>query len=331
MARVLVLGGAGFVGYHLARRLAEDPTNRITLVDDLSRGRRDQDLAALLARPGVDLVRADLTDPTALAAVPREWDEVYMLAAVVGVRHAMQDPARVIRVNTLATLNVLDWATPAVGALFFASTSETYAGAVSLGHVPVPTPETVPLTVADVHNPRFAYAASKILGEAAMIHYGAAKGLHVVIGRLHNVYGSRMGIDHVIPELCLRALRREEPFRVYGSEQRRAFCHVADAVEAIVALVRTPGAVGQIVNIGNDIEETTVAELLDRILRVADFSPTLEPLPAPIGSVDRRCPDLGKLRALTGLVPKISLEAGVRETFAWYRAWREAAPKGDGA
>jgi len=102
-------------------------------------------------------------------------------------------------------------------------------------------------------------------------------------------------------------------------------------VEAIVALVRTPGAVGQIVNIGNDIEETTVAELLDRILRVADFSPTLEPLPAPIGSVDRRCPDLGKLRALTGLVPKISLEAGVRETFAWYRAWREAAPKGDGA
>jgi len=328
MARILVLGGAGFVGYHLARRLAEDPTNRITLVDDLSRGRMDGDLAALLARPGVELVRADLTERASLAALPRAWDEVYMLAAVVGVRHAMQDPLRVVRVNTLATLNVLDWATPAVGALFFASTSETYAGAVSLGQVPVPTPETVPLTVADVHNPRFAYAASKILGEAATIHAGTSKGLRVVIGRLHNVYGPRMGTDHVIPELTLRALNREDPFRIYGSDQRRAFCHVADAVEAIVALVRTPDAVGEIVNVGNDTEETTVRHLLDRILRLADFAPTLEPLPAPPGSVDRRCPDLGKLRALTGLVPKVQLEAGVRETFAWYRAWREATPPG---
>lgn len=331
MARILVLGGAGFVGYHLARRLAEDPANRITLVDDLSRGRLDQDLAALLARPGVELVRADLTDAAAVMVLPRAWDEVYMLAAVVGVRHAMQDPARVIRVNTLVTLNVLEWATPAVGALFFASTSEAYAGAVSLGQVPVPTPETVPLTVADIHNPRFAYAASKILGEAAIIHYGASKGLRVVIGRLHNVYGPRMGTDHVIPELCLRALGREDPFRVYGWEQRRAFCHVTDAVEAIVALVRTPGAVGQIVNVGNDTEETTVGQLLDRILRVADFSPTLERLPAPAGSVDRRCPDLDKFRTLTGLVPKVSLESGVRETFAWYRAWRAAGGKADGA
>lgn len=330
MARILLLGGAGFVGYHLARRLAEEPSNRITLVDDLSRGRMDRDLTALLARPGVELVRADLTDPAALAAVPRAWDEVYLLAAVVGVRHAMQDPLRVIRVNTLAALNVLEWATPAIGTLFFASTSETYAGAVSLGQVPVPTPETVPLTVADVHNPRFAYAASKILGEAAMIHYGASKGLPVVIGRFHNVYGPRMGADHVIPELCLRALSREDPFTVYGPEQRRAFCHVTDAVEAMVALMGTPGAAGQIVNIGNDAEETTVEHLLERILRIADFSPTRERLPAPPGSVDRRCPDLGKLRALTGLVPKVPLHAGLQETFAWYRAWREAARTGDG-
>lgn len=323
MARILILGGAGFVGYHLARRLQQEPANRITLVDDLSRGRMDPDLAALLSRPGVQLVKADLTDPGALAPLSREWDQVYMLAAVVGVRHAMADPVRVIRVNTLATLNVLEWATPAAGVLFFASTSETYAGAVSLGQAPVPTPETVPLTIADIRNPRFAYAASKILGEAAVVHAATSRGIRFVVGRLHNVYGPRMGADHVIPELCLRALGREDPFRVYGPEQRRAFCHVADALEAIIRLMATEGAWGQIVNIGNDAEETTVAELVSLVLRTAHFQPTIEPLPAPPGSVARRCPDLGRLRALTGFVPKVPLEDGVAETFAWYRAWRE--------
>lgn len=321
MARSLILGGAGFVGYHLARRLSEDPRHRVTLVDDLSRGRADADLATLLARPSVELVQADLTTPTALARLPRAWDQVYVLAAVVGVRNVTHDPARVVRVNTLATLNALEWATPATGVLFFASTSETYAGGVSRGHVPVPTPEAVPLSVDDVTNPRFAYAASKILGEAAVVHYAAAKGLRFVIGRLHNIYGPRMGADHVIPELALRALAGEDPFRVYGPEQRRAFCHVDDAVDAVIRLMGTERAWGQIVNIGNDSEETTIAELAALVLRTAGVAPTITPLPAPAGSVARRCPDLSKLRALAGFVPKVTLEAGVRDTFAWYRAW----------
>ena len=97
--------------------------------------------------------------------------------------------------------------------LFFASTSETYAGGVSAGTVAVPTPEDVPLSVPDVAAPRFAYAASKILGEAAVIHTSRARARPSVIGRFHNVYGPRMGADHVIPELSLRALRREDPFR----------------------------------------------------------------------------------------------------------------------
>lgn len=325
MARILILGGAGFLGYHLAERLSQDPGQSLTLVDDLSRGRMDPELAALVSRPGVTFVRADLTDPAALTGLPRQWDQVYMLAAVVGVRRVTDEPARVIRVNTLALLNLLEWLGPGDGVLFFASTSETYAGGASLGQVPVPTPETVPVSISDVHNPRFAYAASKILGEAATIHYGSTKSLRFVIGRLHNVYGPRMGADHVIPELCLRALDREDPFRVFGPEQRRAFCHVADAVEAILRLVTTERAWGQVVNIGNDTEETTVGDLATLVLKTAGFSPRIQPLPAPAGSVGRRCPDLSRLRALTGYTPKVALESGVRETFAWYRAWRERA------
>jgi UDP-glucose 4-epimerase/UDP-glucuronate decarboxylase len=320
MARVLVLGGAGFVGAHLAARLA-DEGHALTLVDDLSRGRSDAVLAELCARPGVRFVQADLTAPGALDGLSRQWDQVYMLAAVVGVRNVERDPARVIRTNTLALMAVLDWLPAAGETLFFSSTSEVYAGSVGLGLAPVPTPEDVPMAIADAAAPRAAYAISKLLGEAAVIHAGRARGLRWVIGRYHNVYGPRMGADHVIPEMALRAIRREDPFLVYGPGQRRAFCHVADAVEATLRLATTESAAGHVVNIGNDSDETVIEDLAVLVCRRAGYAPALERRPAPVGSPERRCPDLTRLHALTGLTPKVSLEAGVAETLDWYRAW----------
>jgi nucleoside-diphosphate-sugar epimerase len=314
--KVLILGGAGFIGVHLTRRL-QACGHEITIVDDFSRGRGDPELAAL----GVPVLHADLTDPASYESLPRGWDHVYMLAAVVGVRNVENDPARVIRVNTLALLHLLDWLRP-TERLFFASTSEAYAGGVSRGLVPVPTPETVPLVVEDVAAPRFAYGISKLLGEAAVIHTACAKGVPYVIGRFHNVYGARMGADHVIPELLLRAMRREDPFRVYGMEQSRAFCHVDDATEAMSRLMTTDTAIGEVVHIGNDTE-TNIGDLGKLVLGIVDFHPELESRPAPPGSVARRCPDLTKLRALTGYEPTVSLEEGVRRTFEWYHAhWK---------
>ena len=320
MARILILGGAGFIGHHLAARLAGDG-HALTLVDDLSRGRADAALEALRARGRVVFQQADLTRPGVLDGLARDWEQVYMLAAVVGVRNVERDPARVIRVNTLALLNVLAWLPGRGETLFFSSTSETYAGGVSNGTVPVPTPEDVPLSVPDPAGPRWAYAASKILGEAAVLHEARARGLRVVVARFHNVYGPRMGADHVIPELSLRALRREDPFRLYGAEQRRAFCHVTDAVEAMTRLMTAEAAWGRVVNIGNDAEETRIGDLARLVLDTAGFAPTIEPVPAPAGSVERRCPDLTRLRALTGFQPKMGLAAGVRDTFDWYRRW----------
>ena len=139
MARILVLGGAGFIGHHLAARLAGEG-HALTLVDDFSRGQADAALAALRTRPSVVFHCADLTRTGALDALPRDWEQVYMLAAVVGVRNVERDPARVVRVNTLALLNVLEWLPGRGETLFFSSTSEAYAGGVSNGTVPVPTP-----------------------------------------------------------------------------------------------------------------------------------------------------------------------------------------------
>jgi UDP-glucose 4-epimerase/UDP-glucuronate decarboxylase len=309
----LLLGGAGFIGLHLARRLLADGHD-VTVVDDFSRGRHDPELDAL----DVPVISADLTDPASFAALPRDCDQVHLLAAVVGVRNVERDPARVVRTNTLVVLNTLEWIT-APQRLFFASTSETYAGGVATGVVPVPTPETVPLVVEDVTAPRFAYAVSKMLGEAAVVHAGRAKNVPVVVGRFHNVYGPRMGADHVIPELSLRALRREDPFVVYGTDQHRAFCYVDDAVEAVVRLTGTDAAAGRIVHIGDDTAETNIGELAELVLKIAGHAPVVEKQPAPPGSVARRCPDLTLLRDLTGYAPRTSLDEGVRRTFDWYR------------
>ena len=134
--------------------------------------------------------------------------------------------------------------------MFFASTSEVYAGGVDAGPVEVPTAEPAPVMIADLTAPRFAYAISKLLGEAGFIHGGRARGFRAVVGRFHNVYGPRMGADHVIPEMTLRALGGEDPFRVPGAEQYRAFCYVEDAVDATLRLMAAPAAAGQIVHIG---------------------------------------------------------------------------------
>ncbi|GAA4676251.1 NAD-dependent epimerase/dehydratase family protein [Phytohabitans rumicis] len=313
--RILILGGAGFIGLHLTRRLLADG-HAVTVVDDFSRGRDDLEFAAI--RPLVGVYAADLTTAEAYTGLPHGWDQVYMLAAVVGVRNVERDPARVLRVNTLALQHLLDWLHPGER-LFFASTSETYAGTVSAGLAPVPTGEDVPLLVADAAAPRFAYAVSKLWGEAAVLHTSRAKDLRCVVGRFHNVYGPRMGTDHVIPELSMRAIRRENPFRVYGSDQYRAFCHVDDATEAMVRLMASEHAADQTVHIGNDTEQTRIGDLAQLVLRTAAFAPAPELLPAPPGSVVKRCPDITKLRSLTGFEPKVSLEEGVRHTFEWYR------------
>ncbi|MET8151683.1 NAD-dependent epimerase/dehydratase family protein [Actinoplanes sp. NPDC049668] len=315
--RALLLGGAGFIGLHLARRLVAEGHD-VTIVDDFSRGRDDRDLSALRADPAVQVVSGDLTDPATFAALPHGWDQIYLLAAVVGVRNVEADPARVVRVNTLAAMHLLDWVAPGER-VFFASTSEVYAGGVEAGIVAVPTGEDIPVMISDITAPRFAYAVSKLLGEAAFLHTARAKGFDAVVGRFHNVYGPRMGADHVIPEMSLRALRGDEVFSVPGADQFRAFCHVDDAVEAMLRLMAAPGAAGQIVHIGNDREETNIGDLAKLVLRLAEASPVVEPRPAPAGSVPRRCPDLSRLRELTGYEPAVPLEEGVATTYAWYR------------
>ncbi|MEV4315577.1 NAD-dependent epimerase/dehydratase family protein [Actinocrispum sp. NPDC049592] len=311
--RVLITGGGGFVGHHLAARLLAAGAE-VVILDDFSRGRPDSDFERL--RQHAQVVEHDLRLPIPAGLLAGCFDGVYHLAAVVGVQRTIGDPVHVLRTNVLSTLNLLDFCSSRPpGMLFFSSTSEVADGAVAAGLSGLPAPEGVPYVATDPWAPRTSYSLSKVTGELLVMQH--AKDFPVRIGRYHNVYGPRMGNSHVIPQFLRRALDGVDPFPIYGADQTRAYCYVADAVSATIAAA-TCAAAQVVVNIGNDTEEITARDLAARVFSVVGVDPRVEVHAPPPGSPDRRLPDLTALRALTGYQPRVSLDEGLRLTSSWY-------------
>ena len=319
--KALLLGGAGFIGLHLARRLVADG-HEVTIVDDFSRGRDDPDLDALREHPSSTSISGDLTDPATYADLPHGWDQIYLLAAVVGVRNveSRPGPGGAGQHAGRAAPAGLDRARasgcsspPPARSTRAASTPGIVAGADRRGR-PGDDRRRRP-------RPGSRTPISKLLGEAAVpAHRPRRKGFPAVVGRFHNVYGPRMGADHVIPEmLAARDARRGPVPRVRrrpvpGVLPRRRRGRGDAAADG------QPEAAGEIVHIGNDTRRDEhrrpgQAGAAGRRRRPGAG----QPRPAPAGSVARRCPDLPKLRELTGYEPTVSLEEGVRRTFEWYR------------
>ncbi|MFI1252508.1 NAD-dependent epimerase/dehydratase family protein [Streptomyces netropsis] len=313
--KILITGGAGFIGLHLADKLAA--TCDVTLLDDFSRGRSDEQLSQLLGR--VTLVEHDLTTPVPDGLLADDFTEVYHLAAVVGVVHSNEEPQRVLRTNLLATVHLLDWFTTLTGAtLCFASSSEAYAGSVEAGVAEVPTTEDVTLVVSDPTVARSSYGFSKIAGELLCRNYARTFGFALRMVRFHNIYGPRMGYEHVVPQFIERLLGGADPFPIYGADQSRAFCYVDDAVDAITALTALPTKETLLVNIGNDQEEVLIEDLARKVFETVGRRPAVDIHPAPPLSPLRRLPDLTRLRALTAYDPKVDLSEGLRRTYEWY-------------
>jgi UDP-glucose 4-epimerase/UDP-glucuronate decarboxylase len=243
---------------------------------------------------------------------------VYHLAGVVGVARVSDAPDRTLRVNLRAALNVADWCVRhPPEAFFFSSTSEVADGAVGSGLAGLPVGEDVPAVVPDLSSARASYAVSKAAGESLYLH-GLAAATRVRIARYFNVYGPRMGYDHVIPGMIRRAHGGGVSFAVFGAEQTRAFCHVDDAIAATIALMALPEPRPLVVNVGNGTEEVSMLDLAIRILTLTGSNLVPEPRPAPPGSPARRVPDTGRLHELTGFRAGVSLDDGLRGTVEWY-------------
>jgi len=315
--RHLVTGAAGLIGFELTRQLLAQGDDVVAVDIGLKGG--VQDLEALSrAHPGsLQLLRTDLAhDPDALGAAAERIDGVFHLAAIVGVRHVCEHPYETLDVNLRSTLAVLDHAMrEGAGAVVFGSSSENYASGADAGTVPIPTPEDVTLSIADIALPRWSYAASKIAGESAVFAAAAKAGFAPAVVRFHNVYGPRMGPTHVIPEFLQRCKQRADPFPVYGAEQTRSFLHVEDAAAGLrLVLGAALRGGGGITNVGSK-EETRIGDLAELVFDVTGHRPRLDTRPAPPGSVARRVPDVKKLEAL-GFRPSIALRDGVRACWA---------------
>ncbi len=322
--KVLLLGGAGFIGLNISRYLTEERDYRITIADNFSRGKKDEYLVELLTNDRVSLIEGDFTNPDTYNLLESDYDEVYMLASVVGVNNTLEIPHEIIRINTALIYNTLEWLKKSsVKKVLFTSTSECYAGTIDAFGYKVPTPEDIPLTIQDIGHPRFTYAVTKMLGESGFLNYSRKCGFECTIVRYHNVFGPRMGFKHVIPHLAQRFLANETPFLLYGHDQTRSFCYITDAVEGTVLAMENSRSNGEIFHIGT-MDEITIEDLIREAGLFFGYKGEYQSAPTYPGSVARRCPDITKARTLLGFEPKVNWKDGLQQTLQWYKTFFES-------
>ena len=192
MKKVLILGGAGFIGFNIANYLSSNKEYQITIADNFSRGKNDAYLEELLSKDNVFLIEGDFTKFEAFSLLDDIYDYCYMLASVVGVNNTLKFPAEIIRINTSLILNTLEWLkTGTAKNVVFTSTSENYAGTIDKFGYQIPTSEEVPLSITDISHPRYTYAVTKMLGESGFLNYGKSYNFKITIVRYHNVIGPR--------------------------------------------------------------------------------------------------------------------------------------------
>ncbi|HKO11604.1 MAG TPA: NAD-dependent epimerase/dehydratase family protein [Acidobacteriaceae bacterium] len=318
MATVLITGGAGFVGSHLADRLLS-LRHRVLVVDDLSTGRL-ANIEHLLVHPGFHFARASITNELVLDRLGSEADVIVHLAAAVGVKLVVERPVHTIQTNIMGTEAVLKVAHRYGCRVLVASTSEVYGKGARL-----PFRENDDVLLGATEKSRWGYAASKMVDEFLALAYYREHGLPVVVFRLFNTVGPRQTGHYgmVIPRLMRQAMR-DEPITVYGDgTQRRCFGDVADVIDALVKLMEHPQSTGQVFNIGNAREEISILELANRIRTVANSRSEISLVPyaqayAPgFEDMERRVPDTQKIQTLTGWSPKLSLDATLRRVHQW--------------
>ncbi len=321
MKKILITGGAGFVGYHLATRLAKEG-HSLTLADNFFRGKRNQDFEELIALPNVRLIEGDLTREYNWVKLGSGYDEVYHLVGINGTRLFYEIPHEVLRIGVTTTINALEWfrtLNDKPGAkILYTSSNEAYASGFDLGTVAIPTPEEAPLIIADTYNPRWSYGGQKLIGELFFINYARAYNMRMSIVRPHNFYGPRAGYEHVIPEIIGRVGAKTEPFPMFGADDTRSFCYIDDAVEAIQRVMESSVTDGGTYHIGS-AEETVIQNLVEEIFALMGWKPaSVEIKNSPEGSVKRRLGDVSKIKRDTGWEAKTPLTEGLKKTIDWY-------------
>jgi len=313
--KFLVTGGTGFIGAAIVGRLIKEG-HHVRILDNNLRGSISR-LDGVIDK--CELITADIRDIVSVEQAVDGVDCVLHLAYVNGTEFFYTNPELVLDIALRGMLNVVDACRKKnVKELILASSSEAYQTPEI-----IPTPESTALIVPDVLNPRFSYGGGKLACELIAMNYGRKGFKRVVVFRPHNVYGPNMGYEHVLPQLVLRAKEKikEKPaglieFEIQGDgSQTRAFIHIDDFTDCLMKVIES-GKHLNIYHIGNP-EEITIAEVAREIFLKIGRDMHLKSGPLTIGSTQRRCPDISKVRSL-GFEPKISFRKGLDSLIKWY-------------
>jgi UDP-glucose 4-epimerase len=316
---VLITGGAGFIGSHLAERLLAGG-HEVSALDNLSTGSIDN-IAHLKAHPCFSYAIDSVTNEPLLAEMIDRSDVVFHLAAAVGVKLIVEQPVHTIETNVHGTEVVLKHANKKKKLVFIASTSEVYGKSTK-----VPFRESADLVLGPTEKHRWAYACSKLIDEFLALAYWREKRLPVVVVRLFNTVGPRQTGRYgmVLPTFVRQALAGA-PITVFGDgTQSRSFTYVGDVVDALVALASEPRAIGEVFNIGNT-GEVAIGELAKRVKEMTGSVSPIQLIPydeayeAGFEDMPRRVPDISKLGDLIGYAPKMGLDDIIRSVIEHVR------------
>lgn len=305
--RVLVTGGAGFLGSHLCERLLQ-AGNDVLCVDNFYTGRKEN-VSHLLDNPYFELLRHDINFPLYV-----EVDEIYNLACPASPIHYQRDPVQTIKTSVVGSVNMLGLARRTEAKILQASTSEVYGD-----------PDVHPQIESYWGNvnpigPRSCYDEGKRAAETLFFDYHRQRNVRIKVARIFNTYGPRMHPDdgRVVSNFIVQALR-SQPISVYGDgSQTRSFCYVDDLVDGLIRLMETDDGVTGPINLGNPVE-TDISELAQMIVELTRSRAGIVYRPLPVDDPRKRRPDIGLATELLDWVPKVQFRAGLMATVQYFK------------
>ena len=305
--KVLITGGAGFVGSHLCDRLVE-AGHEVLCVDNFFTGSRDN-ILELIDQPHFELLRHDVTFPLYV-----EVDEIYNLACPASPIHYQMDPVQTTKTSVHGAINMLGLAKRTKAKLLQASTSEVYGD-----------PEVHPqgedyLGNVNTIGPRGCYDEGKRCAETLFFDYHRQYNVKIRVARIFNTYGPRMHPDdgRVVSNFIVQALKGE-PITIYGDgSQTRSFCFVDDLVNGLVRLMEADNTITGPVNLGNPVE-MTIRELAEQVIEMTGAKSELIEKPLPSDDPTQRCPDINRAKTQLGWVPSVALEDGLKRTIQYFK------------
>jgi len=306
--RVLVCGGAGFLGSHLCEALLARG-HHVLCLDDFSTGRRSN-VAHLMSMPRFSLIEHDIVEPVRIAT-----DEIYNLACPASPPHYQRDPIRTVKISVIGSMNLLDLAARLRIPIFQASTSEVY-GDPELH----PQNEQYRGSVSTI-GPRACYDEGKRCAETLFFDYQRKHQVNVRVARIFNTFGPRMQPDdgRVISNFIVQALQNL-PITLYGDgSQTRSFCYVTDLISGFIRMMEHPGPLPGPINLGNPAERT-VRSTAESIIAMTGSSSILVTRPLPEDDPKRRCPDIRQAMDLLTWCPNTSFENGLKQTVKYFQA-----------